>query len=122
MRPCKTFPCLLGTCPGASCRFYHEPEGLSDERLAELRKDCEAGTVHVFSSGSQHYDWRAINCDRCAKAPPDGGIKVNTCEMEYCIAWACVTDGKVSKDIAARMGHNSLLYSWKCPGWKGKHG
>lgn len=120
MKPCISAPCLLGACPGEACRFYKAPDGLSEERLAELRADCDKGTVHVFSSGSQHYDWRAMNCGRCAKAPPDGGVKVNTCEIEYSIAYACIADGKFSEAIAARLGNKPGHYGWKCPEWRSK--
>lgn len=52
--------------------------------------------VHVFSNGDAYRTWLHNNCARC--------VKVSDCSLEYALASACVLDGTISPDVAARLG------------------
>ena len=64
--------------------------------------------VNPFSCGSQYGDWRSRNCDRCLKsydnqvqAPTDG---MGPCDIDNAIGLAYIGSGRVSSEIASRMG------------------
>lgn len=52
--------------------------------------------VRLFSNGEEYRTWNHNNCDTCVKRP--------TCFLEEAIAAACMLDGTVSLDVAARLG------------------
>lgn len=52
--------------------------------------------VRIFSNGDAYRGWLYNNCDRCVKRP--------TCFLEESIASACILDGTISLDVAARLG------------------
>jgi len=115
MIKCVCEPCLLGPCPGTSCKFYKAPEHVSEERLKELSAECEKGTIRPFYCGTQYMDWESKNCGHCRKSAP-ADAQHFTCELEYCLSYACFGAGTVSEGIAARIGYNPAteVYLFKC--------
>jgi hypothetical protein len=78
----------------------------------------DANKVHPFHSGSQYMDWRYRNCERCTKSYDNNGLKhPSPCDIDNAISMACIGSGKVSKNIAQRMGAigNECALSWDCP-------
>lgn len=72
--------------------------------------------VAPFSCGSQALDWVDRNCYRCVKserADHDGPI-TPTCDIEKALGEAFFT-GKVSAEIAVRMGKQAMALTWDCP-------
>ena len=74
--------------------------------------------IRPFSSGSQHYDWRASNCDRCTKYNHDPNL--SKCDIDKAIlAAACGRD--MTEEMATRMGYfenngkDGFSYVWMCP-------
>lgn len=63
----------------------------------------EENEVRVFSNGSQYSDWTASNCDRCKKAAPL--YEDSTCPIELALCEALLSCGKVTQEIADRMGY-----------------
>lgn len=73
--------------------------------------------IRPFSSGSQYADWTGCNCDRCTKgAARLGPDALPTCEIELALGEAYFGSGKVSAEIAQRMGHTDHkgAYAWPC--------
>lgn len=73
--------------------------------------------VRPFSNGSQYSDWSGCNCERCTKGAHMLGFDaLPTCEIELSIGEAYLGDGRVSADIAERMGYtaNTSRYVWPC--------
>lgn len=52
--------------------------------------------VRLFANGEEYRTWQWNNCVRCTKRP--------TCDLEEAMASACVLDGTVAPDVAARVG------------------
>lgn len=82
---------------------------------------AEDNEVRPFSCGSQYGDWRDRNCWRCVKSyekteprPNDG---MGPCEMDNALGLAYLGTGRVSKEIAKRIGykHEDSFYGWDCP-------
>jgi hypothetical protein len=71
-------------------------------------------TIYVFSNGSQYTDWTSRNCDRCSKYDPEGE-KEFECDIDSALFNAFWDDGKVTEEIAKRMGYQPGLYTWACP-------
>jgi len=75
-------------------------------------------SIHPFSSGSQHGDWRASNCDRCTKYTHNPNE--SKCEIDKAILKAQFGNGTVSDEIAKRMGYydnngkDGFSYVWMC--------
>lgn len=66
-------------------------------------------TVRPFSCGSEYGDWKLNNCERCAKftTPP-------SCDLESALAQAYFGNGKISQEIADRLGVKTDTYKWFC--------
>lgn len=60
-------------------------------------------TFAPFSNGSEYRAWRSRNCDTCAKDYVEGN-QDSLCPMEEAISLASITDGKIPRDMAARVG------------------
>jgi hypothetical protein len=56
----------------------------------------ETDRVRVFSNGEAYRTWLHNNCRLCVKRPD--------CPLEEALASACVLDGTIRSDIAARLG------------------
>ena len=86
-----------------------------------------ANRVCPFSNGSQFSDWQSANCERCKKFTPSVENPPK-CELDYEIGMAYLGDGRVTLDIARRMGYldHPESYNWKCgevewtEAWKAK--
>lgn len=75
--------------------------------------------VKPFSNGTEYLDWTFGNCERCAKSvlvTDPSGTELPTCEIEYAIMEASISDGEISAEIAERMGQtaNPMAYTWPC--------
>jgi len=78
-------------------------------------------TFIPFSNGTQAMDWEEANCNRCTKGARDTGKpEAPACPIQFAIAKAWLTDGRVSMDIAQRMGalDHKGYYNWKCNEWE----
>ncbi len=66
-----------------------------------------------FSNASEFGDWVFSNCERCKKKYTDGW----RCNIQYALDKAYMSDGKVTNNIAQRMGllDNMDKYIWQCP-------
>jgi hypothetical protein len=74
-------------------------------------------SIRPFANGSQFADWTGCNCDRCTKgAHLLGPDDWPTCEIELALGEAYLGDGKVTADIARRMGQTEHegRYVWPC--------
>ncbi len=70
--------------------------------------------VSPFSNGSQFVDWLASSCDKCAKAY-DHNAETFVCDLEEALTEACVFDGTVSAEVAAKLGVPERTWSdWRC--------
>ncbi len=75
-------------------------------------------SVHPFSCGSQHGDWRASNCDRCTKYAHNPNE--SKCEIDKAILQAQFGNGTITDEIAQRMGYfdnngkDGFAYVWMC--------
>ena len=58
-------------------------------------------TIIPFSCGSEYTCWHSNNCCKCKKYSENID---NTCRLEYALAYACVTDGKMKKSIYDKIG------------------
>jgi hypothetical protein len=71
--------------------------------------------ISPFSNGTQYLDWEASNCDSCSKSN-ESFDKLPRCDIQYALAGAYVSSGKVTEEIAKRMGYpGPLEYVWPCP-------
>ena len=52
--------------------------------------------VRAFGNGEAYRQWTYNNCRLCLSAP--------SCDLEEALASACVLDGTVSAEVAARLG------------------
>jgi hypothetical protein len=67
-----------------------------------------------FHCGTQAADWSCSNCDRCKKSAQ--AEEPFRCEIQEAIAEAYMTDGTVSREVAARMGYvDCRQFLWACP-------
>lgn len=71
--------------------------------------------IHLFSNGTQSMDWMASNCDRCTKAGDISERGSSKCELFEAIGDAGASDGRVSAEMAARLGYAETRYVWMCP-------
>lgn len=69
-----------------------------------------------FSQGTQYLDWQEANCCRCRKYHvKNGEVVAPICELEEALALACIGDGMISGEHAARLGLPENTWSrWKC--------
>ena len=86
---------------------------MARENVANL-KVIDDEKVSPFHCGSQFKDFKFNNCTECSKGYTDE--KFN-CDLEYALDYASMTDGKVDKEIAERLGYfdnpvNALV--WRC--------
>lgn len=66
--------------------------------------------VRPFHCGTQYLDWENSNCCRCKKYTDDA----SGCEIMQALAYASVSDGTVSPEMAERMGYKKGAYLWPC--------
>jgi hypothetical protein len=68
-----------------------------------------------FHCGSQFHDWKAHNCDRCAKGY-DYKATDWRCDLERKIDEAAMGDGSMPDDVSKRMGtpEDCRVYNWPC--------
>lgn len=74
----------------------------------------------AFSNGTQFTDWEARNCMECIKSSSHAD---GDCDIDEALTLACCGDGKVSGEIAERMGlldntpprQEGFSYTWDCP-------
>lgn len=77
--------------------------------------------VHPFDTGTQFADWEMRNCDTCWKSytnqPRQRKDGKSKCEMDYALGRACMGNGKVTQEVADRIGYKTgaNLYTWDCP-------
>lgn len=74
-------------------------------------------SIIPFSNGSQYADWQSCNCERCQKSvtvTDPGGDQWPTCEIESALLEADIFDGRISDEIAQRMGYDQERYVWPC--------
>lgn len=71
-------------------------------------------TIRPFSNGSQYDDWEGSNCDRCTKGTEAEGRF--TCPIRDALFMAFWDDGRVTPEIAQRMGRqeHEMRYVWPC--------
>ena len=76
-----------------------------------------AERVRIWANGTEFEIWEHNNCDRCVKAPTMnwGGC----CDLNDAIALACVGDGTVAPEIAARLGYAGSPAFW-CREFQGR--
>lgn len=80
--------------------------------------------IRPFSNGSQYLDFEASNCGRCKKRATIEQISSNEvpCKIEEAIGLASIDDGKITHEIATRMGYfdnnppktKNYAYVWQC--------
>ena len=76
--------------------------------------------MRPFSCGTQYMDWEEFNCCHCAKYPADEAWKTEQgragiCPIMLALSEACIGDGQITDEIAARMGYTPSAYNWRCP-------
>lgn len=87
-----------------------------------------AETIRPFSCGSQYGDWTASNCERCTK-DYDEAARDWRCDIQKAISGAYLDDGRISLEIADRMGYtkshaafkageSAPPYVWPCKEWE----
>lgn len=97
-----------------------------------------SGTMQPFSSGTQHLDWLAHNCESgagCRRYKPDASSSRDGCPMEVAIAMAAASCGKGPRGNEITHGHalrcglmvpgpnGTLVAPWppeRCPEYRGK--
>ena len=66
-----------------------------------------------FFCGTQYLDWKARNCERCAKWDAE---KAGSCEIDSAIGAALFGNGTFTDETAARMGYTDCrALTWDCP-------
>lgn len=77
---------------------------LEKRRVENEKFEAETGqVVHLFSNGSEYTYWQEHNCCRCKLYKPDSELGTG-CPIEEAIALAAATNGKVTEEMAKRMG------------------
>lgn len=67
--------------------------------------------IQPFHCGTQDADWVEANCILCVKWKDGSG----GCEIAEALQAAFWGDGRVSVEIASRMGYIEKAYTWDCP-------
>lgn len=85
---------------------------------------AESAAVRPFANGCQFMDWLDKNCCNCTRYSWAKDASGETrpaleegqeCQIELALHGAAWGDGKVSREIARRMGYtNTLKYGWRC--------
>jgi hypothetical protein len=66
--------------------------------------------IRLFSNGEEYRNWEHNNCDRCVKRWPGNGPAL--CDLEESLSVACIDDGTVAPEIAARLGYAGDPQFW----------
>jgi len=69
------------------------------------RKPDPERRITPFSNGTEYVIWLDRNCDRCRKQY-DPATGEAPCDIEESLSVACLTDGKISAEMARRSGLN----------------
>lgn len=80
-----------------------------------MAKPTEEDCKRPFHCGSQMADWKAQNCDTCAKGwTEESGWR---CDIEKAIDHGYMGNGSVPAEIGRRMGvpDNPCVFTWPCP-------
>lgn len=89
---------------------------MSDNLLnLKLTKPQNDGRVSPFSCGSQWVDWQNSNCCQCSRVDwTDPNDPKTECNLFDALSYASVDDGRISPELAARLGVDPKHYVWPC--------
>ena len=83
------------------------------EILDNVPQQQEPPGIKPFACGTQFGDWTTANCERCTKGASPG--KWPTCTIETALLEAYFDNGRITEDIARRMGWEpGNRYNWRC--------